>query len=91
MEHWLPLFFERLATMFDYLPQAAVTLDHLTGDAVDERFKAIADHYDARKSAMKRGLEEGGAPYKPLPPDRLNYPAQIPAGWHAETLYPDAG
>lgn len=71
MEHWLPLFFERLVTVFDYLPQAAVTLDHLTGDAVDERFKAIADHYDARKSAMKRGLEEGGAPYKPLPPDRL--------------------
>lgn len=71
MEHWLPLFFEQLATVFDYLPQATVTLDHLTGDAADERFKAIADHYDARRAAMKRGLEEGGAPYKPLPPDRL--------------------
>lgn len=71
MEHWLPLFFDRLATLFDYLPQAVVTLDHLTGDAADERLKTIADHYDARRAAMKRGLEEGGAPYKPLPPDRL--------------------
>ncbi|WP_374466067.1 transcription-repair coupling factor [Ferrovibrio sp.] len=71
MEHWLPLFFDRLATIFDYLPKAAVTLDHLTGDAADERLKTIADHYDARRAAMKRGLEEGGAPYKPLPPDRL--------------------
>jgi transcription-repair coupling factor (superfamily II helicase) len=71
MEHWLPLFFEKLVTVLDYVPQASVTLDHLSGDATDERFKAIADHYDARKSAMKRGLEEGGSPYKPLPPDRL--------------------
>ncbi|MFN4278449.1 MAG: transcription-repair coupling factor [Ferrovibrio sp.] len=71
MEHWLPLFFDHLATVFDYLPQAVVTLDHLTGDAADERLKTIADHYDARRAAMKRGLEEGGAPYKPLPPDRL--------------------
>ena len=27
MEHWLPLFHDRLATLFDYLPRAAVTLD----------------------------------------------------------------
>jgi len=71
MEHWLPLFFEKMATILDYLPQAVVTLDPLSSDAADERFKAIADHYDARLAAMKRGLEEGGAPYKPLPPERL--------------------
>lgn len=71
MEHWLPLFFDGLATVFDYLPQATVTLDPLTADAADERLRTIADHYDARRAAMKRGLEEGGAPYKPLPPDRL--------------------
>lgn len=72
MEHWLPLFFERMTTLFAYLPQgAAVTFDALTGEAVDERFKAIADHYDARRAAMKSGLAESGAPYKPLPPERL--------------------
>ncbi|MFC3677536.1 transcription-repair coupling factor [Ferrovibrio xuzhouensis] len=71
MEHWLPLFFDRLVTVLDYAPQAVVTLDHLSSDAADERLKAVADHYDARRAAMKRGLEEGGAPYKPLPPERL--------------------
>jgi transcription-repair coupling factor (superfamily II helicase) len=28
MEHWLPLFYERLETLFDYLPGAPVWLDH---------------------------------------------------------------
>src|SRR3546814_14257042 len=71
MEHWLPLFFDRLVTVLDYAQQAVVTLDHLSSEAADERLKAVADHYDARRAAMKRGLEEGGAPYKPLPPERL--------------------
>src|SRR5690606_21388691 len=75
MEHWLPLFFETLSTVFDYMPQAAVTLDPLTSESADERFKAIADHYDARRAAMKRGLSEGGEPYKPLRADRLYLPA----------------
>ena len=33
MEHWLPLFHERLETLFAYLPEAAVTLDHQTEQA----------------------------------------------------------
>src|SRR5260370_30673399 len=28
MEHWLPLYYEALETLFDYLPRAAVTLDY---------------------------------------------------------------
>ena len=28
MEHWLPLYYESLETIFDYLPGAAVSLDH---------------------------------------------------------------
>ena len=70
-EHWLPLFHDRLETLFDYLPDAAITLDHLTEEARDERFAAIADYYDARRSAQKAGAAEISAPYKPLPPDRL--------------------
>src|SRR5690606_21152191 len=29
MEHWLPLFYERLDTIFDYLPDVPVVFDHL--------------------------------------------------------------
>ncbi|MDP7604225.1 MAG: transcription-repair coupling factor, partial [Alphaproteobacteria bacterium] len=33
MEHWLPLFHESLETLFDYLPGALVSLDHLADEA----------------------------------------------------------
>ncbi|MEL3892415.1 transcription-repair coupling factor [Ferrovibrio sp. MS7] len=75
MEHWLPLFFEQLSTLFDYMPDAPVLLDALLDEAADERFRTIADHYDARRAAMKSGLAEAGSPYKPLPPDRLYFTA----------------
>ncbi|NQV20118.1 MAG: DEAD/DEAH box helicase, partial [Rhodospirillales bacterium] len=70
MEHWLPLFYEQLETVFDYLPGAAITLDYLAEDARDARVAMIDDYYQARKEATEeRALS---APrYKPLPPDRL--------------------
>ena len=34
MEHWLPLFHERLETLLDYCPQAIVTSDHQIDEAV---------------------------------------------------------
>jgi transcription-repair coupling factor (superfamily II helicase) len=69
MEHWLPLFHERLDTVFDYVPGSPVVLEPLAEDAAHERFAQIADYYDARREALRaRG---DGPPYKPLPPDRL--------------------
>jgi len=75
-EHWLPLFHERLETLFDYAPAAAVTLDELADAARDERLTQIADYYDARNSARASGLSDGGSPYKPLPPDLLYLTAE---------------
>jgi transcription-repair coupling factor (superfamily II helicase) len=80
MEHWLPLFHERLETLFDYLPKAAVVLDHLVGAAHDERLSAIRDHYESRQAALTSGLADSGGSYKPLPPDRLFLDA---AAWDA--------
>src|SRR5882757_240478 len=37
MEHWLPLFHEKLDTLFDYLPGAPVVLEPLVEDAAGER------------------------------------------------------
>jgi transcription-repair coupling factor (superfamily II helicase) len=68
MEHWLPLFHDRLDTIFDYLPGTALALEHLAEDAAHERFAQITDYYDARRDALKEGA---GSIYKPLPPDRL--------------------
>ena len=69
MEHWLPLFQERMDTLFDYLGDAPVAIEPQGEDAARERFKQINDYYEARREAMEH--PGGGAVYKPLPPDRL--------------------
>ncbi len=70
MEHWLPFFHERLETLFDYLPDALVTFDHLAEDARLRRNEQIADHYQARLEALEQKAF-GAAPYKPVAPDEL--------------------
>ena len=71
MEHWLPLFHERLETLIDYCPEAIVTADHQIKEAFDSRWELIADYYDARVKTGAKGGMSGGADYKPLPPERL--------------------
>ena len=68
MEHWLPLFHDKLDTLFDYLPGTPLVLEALADDAVHERFTQINDYHDARQEALKDGVTPA---YKPLPPDRL--------------------
>ena len=68
MEHWLPLFHDRLETLFDFLPGTAVALEHLAEDAAHERFSQIADYHDARRDALKQGVTPV---YKPLSAERL--------------------
>jgi len=67
MEHWLPLFHDRLGTLFDFMPKAAITFDRQVEEARVERRKTIADYFEARRSAPK----DGEASYKPLPPESL--------------------
>ncbi len=76
MEHWLPLFHERLQTLLDYLPGASVSLDHQAEAVLAARLEMIADHYAARKAVPR----EGEVPYRALPPGRL-YLDQ--GGWDA--------
>ena len=68
MEHWLPLFHDKLEALFDYLPGTPLALEHLDQDAAHERFTQINDYFDARHEALKRGVTP---PYKPLLADRL--------------------
>lgn len=68
MEHWLPLFHDKLDTLFDYLPGTPMALESLADDAVHERFTQITDYYEARQEALKDGVTPA---YKPLPPARL--------------------
>ena len=70
MEHWLPLFHDHLATLFDYLPGAVVTLDPLSDDARATRLEQIADHYEARAAALERKAF-GAPPYHPVPAEGM--------------------
>jgi len=73
MEHFLPLFHDRLESLFDYLPDAAVTFDHEADAAREARFEMIRDYYESRRQfADRRRMGEAETPpYKPLPPDSL--------------------
>lgn len=74
MEHWLPIFHRRLETVFDYVDDAPVVLDHLVDDATDSRFQAIDDYYETRQEALKANAGASGvagAIYRPLAPDML--------------------
>lgn len=70
MEHWLPLFHERLETLLDYVPGAAVVLDHQSDEAGEARLDLIADYYAARRDLKGMGAA-GGPPYHPLEPETL--------------------
>ncbi len=69
-EHWQPLFYERMETLFDYAPEAAMTLDHLADEARGARAELIRECYRNR-TADGIGKNFGGPPYKPIPPELL--------------------
>ena len=70
LEHWLPLFHERLDTLFDYLPNVPVICDALVDEAFKERMALIHDHYDARVESLATPIP-GSVAYRPLAPELL--------------------
>ena len=90
MEHWLPLFHERLETLFDYLPDAVVTFDPLDDDARAKRLEQVQDHYEARQQALERkdvwrpALQPGAAGdacFSPTASGRRRYKAARGSCW----------
>jgi transcription-repair coupling factor (superfamily II helicase) len=72
MEHWLPLFHERLVPITDYLTSKCVVgFDHLSEAALESRHETIGEHYAARRQPPEAARAMGAAPYRPLSPDQL--------------------
>ena len=66
MEHWLPLFHDRLETIFDYLADGTeITLDYNSDKAFEARFEQIEEHYSSRDRALEKEAF-GTAPYNPV-------------------------
>ncbi|MBP1850085.1 transcription-repair coupling factor [Rhizobium halophytocola] len=73
MEHWLPLFYENVCSVFDYLDGFTIVTDHTVREAAEERAKLIRDYFEARHASSEpgKGQLSGGTPYKPIPPEHL--------------------
>ncbi len=68
MEHWLPLFEDKLATLFDHLGEADVlVMDSASQQAAEERLTDIADYH--RQRGETGGQKKGS--YRPLDPGAL--------------------
>ncbi len=67
VEHWLPLFYERLETLFDYVgPKALVGLDASAREAASERLTQAQEYYHARRASASAGPS-----VHVLPPEQL--------------------
>lgn len=80
MDHWLPLFFERLDTVFDYIADMRVSVDQHAGQAAEQRLAQVKDFYEARQtlaeSLKKKKKKDSdvsltGTVYHALSPARL--------------------
>ncbi len=77
MEHWLPLFEERLETLFDHLPDdATIVRDANAAGAAEARFEAVADYHANRLRAQS---SDPGS-YRPLKQEALYL---LPDQWAA--------
>ncbi|NCC02588.1 MAG: transcription-repair coupling factor [Proteobacteria bacterium] len=78
VEHWLPLFYDRLVGLLDYLPAVPVFFEAQATDAILSRFEQINDFYQARQSLFTATLKgknkesvHNVAPYKPVPVEQM--------------------
>lgn len=82
MEHWLPLFHTRMATLFDYISAPIISFDGQAEQARGERLTQMVDFYNARITlddsvrARKQKKQQSdvsltGVAYHPLPPEKL--------------------
>lgn len=78
MEHWLPLFYESMATVFDYGFNYNLTFDSAVSHSYEERQTQVQDFYQARKTLeasqtqkKSKDVSLSGAVYHPLSPDAL--------------------
>ena len=94
MEHWLPLFHDRMETVFDYLSGFRIAGDHMLAEAATERRAQIEDHHQARVAAqsIEKNKSVHATPYKAIDPDLLYLDtSELVAGldaWNAIRLTP---
>jgi transcription-repair coupling factor (superfamily II helicase) len=68
VEQWLPLFYDKLETLFDYIgDRALVAVDAASAEAASERLGQAEEYYEVRRTSALAG----GTVTHVLPPDSL--------------------
>jgi transcription-repair coupling factor (superfamily II helicase) len=76
MEHWLPLFYPRLDTFFDFVPRALIMLGYESEETKTARLALVKDYFETREDFRRSKPDDGkqtikAPPYKPLKPALL--------------------
>lgn len=70
MEHWLPLFYDNMGVITDYIDNRRIVYEHLVNDAYNERYSLVKDSYETRLLEADNGSKYGTT-YFPIQPDSL--------------------
>jgi transcription-repair coupling factor (superfamily II helicase) len=68
MEHWLPLFYEDCDSLFEYLPEAVLSVDEAVHPIFTDRAELLQDYYKARLETPKQA---DSPTYHPLESEAL--------------------
>ncbi len=69
VEQWLPFFYEKLETVFDYLGETAlIGFEHLAEDSRKQRVEQAIEHYESRVNSP---LVRGAPPFRAPGPETL--------------------
>ncbi|MBE8220577.1 MAG: transcription-repair coupling factor [Alphaproteobacteria bacterium] len=84
MEHWLPLFYEKVESLFDHcVGDTLYVLDTQAQESYERHVEAINDYYQSRKDTPAQ-ISSQNSTINPLSPDELYI---LPTAW-AATLAP---
>ena len=87
IEHWQPLFFDKMGTLADYIPNRLASIDHQGHQVFTEAFEHIDDFYDSRitfaKQLVATNKKNKGSEqviYHPVPVD-MAFDVNVEQNW----------
>ena len=71
MEHWLPFFYNKTGSIFDYIDKPIILLDHLYDSSLDDFLETVNDHFKSRKDYDDNKLSKVENKYFSIEPSNL--------------------
>jgi transcription-repair coupling factor (superfamily II helicase) len=71
MEHWLPFFYNKTNTIFDYTNDPIIILDHLYENSLEDFLLTVTDHFQSRKEYDENKLSKIENKYFSIDPSYL--------------------